>query len=52
MNNVYEVTNFYFHVLIIGLNVISLDLIVLLYADIFEYHDFFFLILKLNFSRK
>ena len=47
----YEVNNVYIHDLITGLKVIILDLIVLLNADIFKYHVFYFLILKLIFGR-
>ena len=49
--NVYEVNYFYIFVLIIALNVIIMDLIVLLNADIFKYCVIFFLVLKLIFGR-
>ena len=50
-NNIYEVIHFYVLVLIIILKVINMDLIVLLNADFFKHHIFYFLIMKLIFGR-
>ena len=49
--NFYEVTNFYIHVLVNVLKLIYLDLIVLLNADFFKHHFFYFFMLKLIFGR-